>query len=306
MLISTESDSDPHCYDNDTGCQHALAHSTRNEPSHRSDDKHRKYNQDDHQASFIGPFDPQRRLTEYRGPTTTVTKLHTKHVTDNTTITTYVSPSATFAAAAVAPPCNASHAMSVLGSMSNGTLADACSCIGNPVATSTTTMIITAAPVQTQTTEFAGTAPTTTIYKISRKTFTTTVAPTAYVKSKTTIWATSTKTESYAAPTFSHVFGPKTGCADIAPGPARSLDASIDNFRNATQECQDVCAQEARCAFVFVQQTLAHQSKDASRFQCSFGDHRFDEAKDLECGKQKGTYGTAIGFDACDRGTKQL
>ena len=237
------------------------------------------------------------------GPTTTVTTTRTKLTKEDITLTTYVRVAARLAAASVDPACNATNAIVGLGMMSNDFLATACSCLGNPLPIISLTSTVTAAPVRTRTTNFAGTAPTTTLYKIKRRTFTETVAPITTMTLSTEVCITSTKTESYAAPIYTHVYGPKAGCADTASDQARRLDVSIDNFYNATQECKDMCTQESSCSFVWVQRL---SSRGTEFFECSFNDHHLEEGEDLECGKEMGIYGAAIGLDACDRGTKEL
>ena len=233
------------------------------------------------------------------GLTKTVTLTSKVVSTECTTLTTYVPSEALEARDA---QCDLGGAVSVLESMHGHNLATACSCIGKAAKTTTTTTIITAAPVKSRTTHYAGTAPTTTLYKLGRTTVTITQAPTTTTVLTTTSCTTSTEIKSLAAPIFSRAYGPKTGCTYVADGPAHVLDASIDNAHNATQECQGLCLHDSQCSFVFVQNLQYDYLDGMPSFQCYFGDHHLDENHDLECGEKEDVYGSAVGFDAIGRG----
>lgn len=238
------------------------------------------------------------------GPVQTITTMSTKLTTENTTLTTYVPAAQT--AAMVESICLPTQAISALGHLPGGVLATACSCIGHHLPTLTITSTVTAPAVRTQTTNFAGTAPTTTIYGIVLHTTTITERPTKYITSSTETCTTSTITVSYAAPTFTQVYGPRAGCIDAtASGPGKALDASIRDLHKATQECKSLCAQDPSCSFVYTQRLVTKRG-GTPHFQCSFNDQKLDAGDDLLCQKRPGLYGVAIGYDACERGTEPL
>lgn len=198
--------------------------------------------------------------------------------------------------------CNAD----ALSSMSNDTLATACSCIGKPVKTTTFTIYSTAPAVkQTTTAVVAGTAATTTLYKIGRTTRTTTVAPTSVVTSSMTAWTTSTHTVSMAAPTFKPAFGPKEGCVDTAAVSTKPLRSRFSNMVKAVAECKRLCVQKADCEFVYVQHLMANHGSQLAYCKCYFNDHKLNATEDLQCGQGE-VWGSAVGYNACSRGTVEL
>ena len=131
------------------------------------------------------------------------------------------------------------------------------------------------------------------------------MAPSKWVTETTTSCTTSTKTESYAAPTFTKVYGPKAGCKDTAQDKGYHLDSSIDTLYNATQECKGLCVQNSDCSFVYIQRLLSSDGS-GSHYECSFNDHELSSTGDLTCGENEKVYGVAIGYDACDRGKEEL
>lgn len=203
------------------------------------------------------------------------------------------------------PLCRPPRAISALGSLHNGTLATACSCLGHRVSTTTSTVWVNAKPVPVTSTAVQGTAPTTTIYKIVLATTTFTEHPEKTISSRTTSCTTSTVVETYAAPTFTKVYGPKAGCADIAPGRPKQLDDSFTNLADATRECRGLCEQDAHCEFVYVQR-LFSESDGKPYFGCVLNDRHLNAHRDLKCQEKSGIYGVALGFDAYDRGTEPL
>lgn len=233
-----------------------------------------------------------------------MTSTHTSWISKNATTATYV-PTATQGSGLFPPFCRPPHAISALGSLHNGTLATACSCLGHPAKTTTTTEIITAKPVQVTSTAVQGTAPSTTIYQIVLSTTTLTVQPLKTVSTHVIKCTTATVVQTYAAPTFTKVYGPKAGCADIAPGRQVKLDDTIKRLPGATMECRSQCEQDATCEFVYVQR-LFSQSDGRPYYGCVLNDAHFDASKDLDCGRKAGVYGVALGFDARGRGSEPL
>lgn len=190
-----------------------------------------------------------------------------------------------------------------LSNMDNGTLADACSCIGNAPATTTATEYVTSL-IGTTTTSFAGLAPTTTAYFIDRVTCTETeTASPVVIPVSTTTTITETSTVSLAAPTFYSVYGPKSGCADTSVGKAQVLDASITDSEKAVSMCKDICKQEPSCSFLYVQQMFTDYGSASPYYECYMNEKELDESNDLQCGKKVGIFGNATGYDACNRGT---
>jgi hypothetical protein len=219
-------------------------------------------------------------------------------------MTTFI-PTAKFAAAAVDPTCNPEHAVSALDNLPSGFLATACSCIGHPARTTTVTSTVNAPAVNTRTTEFAGTAPTTTIYDVALLTTTITEQPTKFVTQTKETCTTSTLTVSYAAPKFTQAFGPKAGCIDTASKSSKILPHDVSDLHAATQQCKSLCSQDASCAAVYVQH-MRFMRGGPQHYHCFFNDKNLDAESDLQCSKPKAIYGTAIAYDANDRGTKAL
>jgi hypothetical protein len=235
----------------------------------------------------------------------TVTTYETKHKTENKQVTTYV-PTSKMAALA-APTCNPDRAISSLGDLATGNLATACSCIGHPARTTTVTTIINAQPVNTLLTSFVGTAPTTTIYNIALSTTTVTRNPVKFITQTTTECTTSTSVLTYAAPEYTQAFGPKAGCVDKNVASSKILPHSTSSMESATQQCKDLCTQDAACKAVYVQH-MSFVRGGPKHYHCFFNAERLDVEADLECSHKikKEIYGQAIGFDACERGTEAL
>jgi hypothetical protein len=243
-------------------------------------------------------------LILFSGPIKTVTDYNVKTITKNSTISTYV-PTATAFGGLFPPYCRPARAISALGSLANDTAATACGCLGHRVPTTTTTLIITAAPVEVTSTAVDGSAPTTTIYHIVKDTTTVFVRPQKTTTKKTTTCITSTIYETYAAPTFTKVYGPKAGCADVAPGVPTDLPSSVASLPDATEACKDLCEQDPHCSFMYVQR-LFSESDGKPFFGCLRSDKLFNPDTDLNCEPKQGVYGVALGFDAEDRGTEPL
>ena len=162
--------------------------------------------------------------------------------------------------------------------------------------------------MKTRTTEFAGTAPTTTIYQVAMSTTTVTVNPMKYITQTKTFCTTSTITISYAAPAFTQAFGPQAGCIDIAASASsRILPHDTKDLHSATQQCKSLCSQNANCAAVYVQH-MSFKQGGPRHYHCFFNDKAFDAKTDLQCfpKPKKTIYGVAIGYDACGRGKEPL
>jgi hypothetical protein len=228
----------------------------------------------------------------------------TSVVSKNTTLTTYV-PTQTTGWGLFPPFCVPSHAISALGSLGNGTIATACGCLGYHIPSTTITSTVTAKPVQVTSTEVEGSAKTTTIFHLVRATKTVTVQPTKITTKHVVSCTTSTVYQTYAAPTFTKVYGPKAGCEDVAPGSIKKLSPSIAHIRKANYVCKSICEQDAKCSFVYVQRLYA-ESDGTPYFGCMLNEEQFSKGSTLECGKKTGVYGVAMGFDAVDRGTEIL
>ncbi|GAB7364204.1 hypothetical protein MBLNU230_g4755t1 [Neophaeotheca triangularis] len=114
---------------------------------------------------------------------------------------------------------------------------------------------------------------------------------------------TATATVTLAAPTFTQVFGPRTGCMDVAANfKAEQLPNNVKGEGEAAQKCKDMCTQRGNCEHVYVQHMMADYGSTLPYFECFFNDHCLSEETDLECGQRPGTYGRAIGWDAIGRG----
>jgi hypothetical protein len=161
--------------------------------------------------------------------------------------------------------------------------------------------------VKTRTTEFAGTAPTTTIYQVAMSTTTITEHPMKFVTQTKDSCTTATVTVSYAAPTFTQAFGPKAGCIDIASASSKILPHSVKDLHAAAQQCKSLCSQNADCAAVYVQH-MSFVRGGPKHYHCFFNDKELDAETDLQCfpKPKKTIYGVAIGYDACGRGTEAL
>lgn len=169
------------------------------------------------------------------------------------------------------------------------------------------TSIVNAPAVKTRITSFDGTAPTTTIYNIALQTTTVTEQPTKFVTRTKSQYTTSSIIISYAAPTFTQVVGPKAGCVDTNASSFKILSHNIDYLQSAVEQCKSLCSQEAACAAVYVQH-MSFVRGGSKHYHCFFNDKKLDVESDLQCfpKPKKTIYGMAVGYDACDRGTKPL
>ena len=201
--------------------------------------------------------------------------------------------------------CNPQQAVSSLGSLVPGVLATVCSCIGHPARTTTVTSTVNAPAVKTRTTEFAGTAPTTTLYEVALLTTTITQRPVEVVTQTKDDITTSTLTVSYAAPIFTQAFGPKAGCLDISSASSKILPHNVSSLHEAAQQCKALCSQNADCAAMYVQH-MSFVRGGPKHYHCFMNDHKLVAADDLQCSRPKTIYGVAIGYDACERGTEPL
>jgi len=250
----------------------------------------------------------KRTTTVTEGPMTTKTNIDWSTESANATVTTYVPcsllPKSTQAAAvAEAATCNADVALPALAAItSNATLATACSCMGNPVETTTKTEYVEAPPLQTTSISVVGVAATITEYALTLQSVTETVAPETIVKVSSCTTVTSTATVSLAAPTFTAVFGPKPGCADVAKGPTKALDPKIKTMPAAADKCKALCAQDKGCKHVYVQHMYENWSGKQPHYVCEFNRDFLKPRRDLRCGKKESQFGNARGFDAKGRG----
>ncbi|KAK5119874.1 hypothetical protein LTR85_007200 [Meristemomyces frigidus] len=193
-------------------------------------------------------------------------------------------------AAANAPTCIATAALSAVRLLPLDALATACSCIGNPVSSVTATQAGEEVPA------------TTLLVERDIKYTETVTLPAPTISLNATTSATTAFNLDLKVPTFTQVFGPTAGCEDIAKGPAQQLDTSITDVQDAIQQCKDACTQISSCAFVYVQHLFTDWGNTTPHFECWFGDHHLDAAADLECGLEVGVWGVANGFDAYGRG----
>lgn len=202
--------------------------------------------------------------------------------------------------------CQASG-LAAIAAMETGQRKTACSCLGLGGASTTTSTMYVTVPVPSTTTTFLGKAPTVTSAFIDRVTITETATPSAVVIPLTaTTTLTETTTLSFAAPTYTQIYGPKSGCADVSSVKTQPLAPGCDKYEDAVSQCQDICAQESTCRFLYVQRMFTNYGDAKPHFQCYMNDHELDESKDLQCGKKEGIFGNARGYDACDRGTTAL
>lgn len=181
-------------------------------------------------------------------------------------------------------------------------MATACSCLNIAAPTEISTIYVTSFIAAT-TTSFVGLAPTTTAEFINQVTITVTETPsvvTIPVSSVKTVKETATV--SLAAPTYSQNFGPKDGCSFLNAGRAEALANTITEPCEADKACQEICSQEPTCKFLYVQQLFADYGGATPYYQCYMSEKDLDEKRDLMCGREKGQFGTANGFDACGRG----
>ena len=220
-------------------------------------------------------------------------------------MTTFIPLAKFVAAAALETTCNPARAISSLGNLLPGVLATACSCIGHPARTTTVTSTVNAPAVNTRTTDFAGTAPTTTVYEVALLTTTVTEQPTKFVTQTKESCTTSTLTVSYAAPKFTQAFGPKAGCVDTASKSSKILPHNVNDLHAAAQQCKSLCSQDAACAAVYVQH-MRFMRGGPQHYHCFFNDKELNADSDLQCSKPEAVCGEAIGYDANDRGTKAL
>lgn len=229
----------------------------------------------------------------------------------SSTSSTYVHASATPTAArhkrqVASLLCQASG-LAAIAAMETAQRKTACSCLGlGGTSTTTSTQYVTV-PIPSTTTTFLGKAPTVTSQFIDRVTITETVTPSAVIiPLSTTTTLTETTTVSFAAPTYTQIYGPKPGCADVSSFKAQLLEAGCDNYEDAVSRCRDICDQEPTCRFLYVQRMFTNYGDAQPHFQCYMNDHELDESKDLQCGKKEGIFGNARGYDVCDRGTTAL
>ncbi|RMY93611.1 hypothetical protein D0862_09172 [Hortaea werneckii] len=148
----------------------------------------------------------------------------------------------------------------------------------------------------------AGPASTTTILMAGHATVSQTVQAGTTISTTKTTEITSTSTVTLAAPTYTQVYGPESGCSISEDTESEQLDTSITDSTEASERCQTSCSQKPGCSFVFAQQLFPDYGQTRPHFQCYFIDHHFNETMDLQCGQSEGIWGRACGFDAEGRG----
>ncbi|RMZ30554.1 hypothetical protein D0859_05366 [Hortaea werneckii] len=148
----------------------------------------------------------------------------------------------------------------------------------------------------------AGSASTTTILMAGHATVSQTVKAGTTISTTTTTDITSTSTVTLAAPKYTQVYGPESGCSIREDAESEQLDTSITDSNEASERCQTSCSQKPECSFVFAQQLFPDYGQTRPHFQCYFIDHHFNETMDLQCGQSERIWGEACGFDAEGRG----
>ncbi|KAF2725170.1 hypothetical protein K431DRAFT_309361 [Polychaeton citri CBS 116435] len=235
--------------------------------------------------------------------------IYTKSFTATTT--TYVDATPTPAAAKRQLLCLTAldpllSSLSLLGPSSAST---ACSCLGFTQNTKTLTATATFASSSTTTVQ-AGPAATTTAASLTASAETTTVtittttgpATTKVVTVSTTTSITKTSTVFLAAPTYTQVYGPQTGCSDDTAVGSQNLDNTITDQDVAVRKCEAICDQHSDCSFLYVQHMFTNYGSSIPYWTCYWNNHYVDEESDLICGRDTGIYGTAVGFNALGRG----
>lgn len=157
--------------------------------------------------------------------------------TTHKTVTIYTSAETTSASASA---CSLSSASSLLASLAPAQLPTACSCLGVLPSSSTLSSLayVTATKISTitQTTGTATTFATGFVVLTAEGATTQSFTFTTSVVQTQTVYA--------AAPSYTRVFGPQAGCANVKASGARQLNASVTEQSDAVARCQEFCTGE--------------------------------------------------------------
>ncbi|KAI7657753.1 DNA replication licensing factor [Hortaea werneckii] len=192
--------------------------------------------------------------------------------------------------------------LSAISSIAPQAIPHACSCAGFSIPTTTRVSTVTAAATNGVSQGAADSASTTTILMAGHATVSRTVQAGTTISTTTTTDITSTSTVTLAAPTYTQVYGPESGCSIRENAQSEQLDNSITDSNEASERCQTSCSQKSECSFVFAQQLFPDYGQTRPHFQCYFIGHHFNETQDLQCGQSERIWGEACGFDAEGRG----
>ncbi|RMY51562.1 hypothetical protein D0865_06275 [Hortaea werneckii] len=192
--------------------------------------------------------------------------------------------------------------LSAISSIAPQAVPHACSCAGFSIPTTTRVSTVTAAATDRVSQGAADSASTTTILMAGHATVSQTVQAGTTISTTTTTDITSTSTVTLAAPTYTQVYGPQSGCSIREDAQSEQLDTSITDSKEASERCQASCSQKSECSFVFAQQLFPDYGQTRPHFQCYFIGHHFNETQDLQCGQSERIWGKACGFDAEGRG----
>lgn len=153
--------------------------------------------------------------------------------------------------------------------MGDDQIATACSCIGDAAATDTAT-----------------------------KTITTETATESFTQ---TLSTTKTATITLAAPSYTHVYGPETGCQDTVDANTLALDSNVTVKADATELCKDWCTQTSDCTSLYVQYMFPAYGVTPF-WQCYANDQKFDADSDLLCNLTTNIWGEADAYNTLGRG----
>jgi len=158
--------------------------------------------------------------------------------TSHETVTVYTSADPTLASASA---CSISHASSLLAFLQPAQIPTACSCLGALPSSSTLSALtyVTKTKVSTVTQDTAAATTFETGFVVL-------TAEGATTKSFTfTTSVVQTKTVYAAAPSYTKVFGPTAGCADINVVGALQLNATVTEQSDAVKQCQEFCTSKS-------------------------------------------------------------
>lgn len=162
--------------------------------------------------------------------------------TELMTVTSYISvDTASASASASASACSISSASTLFASLHADQISTACSCLGVlPSSTSLNAMtFVTETKMSTVSRASAAATTFETGFVVLTAEAQTTMAFTF------TTTAAETKTVYAAAPSYTQVFGPQTGCADISYLDAQQLNASVTAQNDAVNRCKEYCTSES-------------------------------------------------------------
>lgn len=174
------------------------------------------------------------------GPTSTIYSSSVVLTTIHRTVTTYVSQ-ASAALQKTPASCDTSSALAALYRLGGNDLWTLCSSLGALPTPTTLASVVAASSTVTQADESNVTSTITGEVRF-------TVVPSTTIVMTMTSSVTETSTITLAAPTFTHVWGPKPGCADLRPDTNESLAPSMVK-REAVSTCQASCARRSSDSF---------------------------------------------------------